>query len=560
MAHFPTLIRKIRDELRIVPEPGFPQMGPTHYFALMQELHQSLKPEVYFEIGTESGASLDLAKCLSIAVDPAFQIEADVMGAKPGLILQQKTSDEFFASGLLEKLGVKIDLAFLDGMHLVEYLLNDFINTERHMAAGGTILMHDCVPFSAAGARREWDRRQTRSWTGDVWKILPVLKEYRPDLTVRTFDTPPSGLVVVTGLDPANRVLSEKKDEILARFVDMSFDDYGAEAFAKTVALEPYRRKVTATVPGKPLSFRLQTPVPRPRAQAHWGDHAFAVSLAEALERAGHNAEIRTVKDWYTEGPDDQIDIVLRGDVPYERRLGHLTLYWVLYFNDIDALRQDVTQADHIFAAGQPVVDDLTNIFGADVVSLMPQAVDAARMLPPGADALREGTTFVGISKRFRRPIVRQALRAGLPLKLWGRGWDETPAAEFFQGERVSSDELSAVYGGSEIVLNDHRPDMARFGIPSNRIFDALACATPVITDPVAWLPEEMLPFVHQVSNFRELRAAADAIQAEGEDRAEARRAFAEEIREKHSFDARAARIIEVAEGLMDRGSLRRTA
>ncbi len=560
MAHFPTLIRKIRDELRIEPEPGFPKMGQTHYFALMQELHQSLKPKVYFEIGTESGASLDLARCLSVAVDPAFGIEADVMGAKPGLILQQTTSDDFFASGLLEQLGLKIDLAFLDGMHLFEFLLRDFINTERHMSPDGTVLMHDCVPFSAAGARREWDRRETRSWTGDVWKLLPILREYRPDLTVRVFDTPPSGLVVITGVDPENQVLSDKQDEILARYNEMTFEDLGEKAFAKAVALEPFHRQITPAKSGAPLSFRLQTPVPRPRAQAHWGDHSFAVSLGEALERAGHKAEICTVRDWQAEGPDDQIDIVLRGDVPYERRLGHLTLYWVLYFGDIDALRHDVIQADHVFAAGQPVVDDLSNIFGADAVSLMPQAVDANRMAPPPEDGTREGATFVGISKRFRRPIVRQALRAGLPLRLWGRGWDETPAAEFYQGERVSADELGAVYGGSEIVLNDHRPDMARFGIPSNRIFDALACATPVITDPVAWLPEQVLPFVHQVSNFRELRAASEAIAGEDARKKAARRAFADVVRKEHSFDARAARIIEVAESLMGRDAIRRTA
>jgi spore maturation protein CgeB len=560
MAQFPTLIQKIRDELRIEPEPGFPKMGGTHYFALMQELHQDLKPDVYLEIGTESGASLALSKGLSIAIDPAFQIEADVMGSKSGLILQQCTSDAFFASGLLEKLGVKIDLAFLDGMHLFEYLLRDFINTEQHMSPDGAILMHDCVPFSQAGAKREWDRRETRSWTGDVWKLLPILQEYRPDLTVRTFDTPPSGLVVVSGLDPESRVLSDKMDEILARYSEMSFDDLGRDAFDKAAKITPYLRRVAKPRADQPLNFRIQTPVPRPRAQAHWGDHAFAVSLSEALQRAGHTAEIRTVAEWYADGPDDQIDIVLRGDRPYERRLGHLTLFWVLYFDDLGALRHDMIQADHVFAAGQPVVDDLSNIFGADAVSLMPQAVDATRMMPPAKDVVREGATFVGIAKRFRRPIVRQALRAKLPLQLWGRGWSDTPAAEFHKGDRVSPEDLGPVYARSQIVLNDHRPDMSRFGIPSNRIFDALACATPVITDPVAWLPEEVLPFVHQVSNARELIAATEAIAAEDATRQAARRDFAETVRQEHSFDARAARMIEMTEHLIGRETLRRTA
>ena len=560
MSHFPTLIGKIRDELRIVPEDGFPVLGKTHYFALLQELHQRLKPEVYLEIGSESGASLSLADCLTFAVDPAFRIEADVMGRKPGLILQQCTSDAFFASGLIERLGVKIDLAFLDGMHLFEYLLADFTNTERHMAPDGVILMHDCVPFGAAAAERDWNRRVTRSWTGDVWKLLPILRAYRPDLTVRTYDTPPSGLVMVTGLDPENRTLEEKREEIIARFNDVSFAAYGSSAFKKDAALAPYARHVASPPADGPISFRIQTPVPRPRAQGVWGDHAFAVSLAQALERAGHRAEIKTVRDWYQDGPDDQVDIVLRGDVPYRRRYGHLTLLWALYVNDIGELRQSALEADHVFASGQPLVDDLAGIYGSDTVSLLPQAFDATLMSAPDPSALREGVTFVGISKRFRRPIVRKAMRAGLPLQLWGRGWAESPAAAFAKGDRLDQSELGAVYAASEIVLNDHREDMAQYGIPSNRIFDALACGTPVITEPLAWLPDDIAPFVHQVTDVRQIRQAAEEIAAEDTNRRAARRMLAKSMRDTHSFDARAAEIIAKAQEFSARTPVRKTA
>ncbi|QND60559.1 hypothetical protein [Mesorhizobium huakuii] len=89
------------------------------YSAFLNTLHLCLKPKTYFEIGTLSGATLRLANGASIAVDPQFQIDADIMGEKPSCMLFQQSSDDFFATHNASQLfGAPIDLAFLDGMHL----------------------------------------------------------------------------------------------------------------------------------------------------------------------------------------------------------------------------------------------------------------------------------------------------------------------------------------------------------------------------------------------------------------------------------------------------------
>ena len=131
-------------------------------------------------------------------------------------------SDHFFASHEREALFGEsaVDLAFIDGLHLFEQALRDFIHVERWSRAGSTVLIHDCIPLLPLTAERD---RRSKFWVGDLWKILPVLAEYRPDLRVRVVATPPSGLVVVRGLDPKSSLLSDKLSEIEARYRDRAY-------------------------------------------------------------------------------------------------------------------------------------------------------------------------------------------------------------------------------------------------------------------------------------------------------------------------------------------------
>jgi hypothetical protein len=48
--------------------------------------------------------------------------------------------------------------------------------------------------------------------------MLEVLARYRPDLVVVPVDTRPTGLLLVTALDPASTVLTDSFDEILAEY------------------------------------------------------------------------------------------------------------------------------------------------------------------------------------------------------------------------------------------------------------------------------------------------------------------------------------------------------
>jgi hypothetical protein len=133
-------------------------------------------------------------------------------------------SDEYFATHDVQADlgGLPIDLAFIDGAHVFDQALRDFINAERNSTPHSTILLHDCYPLTRFTAQRE---QRSLFWSGDVWRLVLILKKYRPELTIANVAAFPTGLCVVRGLDPASRVLADRHDAIVEEFMAV---DYGA--------------------------------------------------------------------------------------------------------------------------------------------------------------------------------------------------------------------------------------------------------------------------------------------------------------------------------------------
>ncbi|MGZ4437811.1 MAG: class I SAM-dependent methyltransferase [Nocardioidaceae bacterium] len=181
------------------------------YLDFLDTVHHKLRPERYLEIGVRKGKSLELARCRAVGIDPAFSIETEV---NTDVALFRTTSDEYFRreAPLDATGGLPFDLSFIDGMHLFEFALRDFLNAERHSSPGGVIVFDDVLPRSVDEAARE---RHTTAWTGDVYPMVQVLATYRPELVVLPVATQPTGLLVVAGLDPENTVLTDSYDEIM---------------------------------------------------------------------------------------------------------------------------------------------------------------------------------------------------------------------------------------------------------------------------------------------------------------------------------------------------------
>lgn len=201
------------------------------YQKFLRQLHAKNLYHWYLEIGSRTGRSLAPARSNTIAVDPFFRINTDVLGPKRSAFFFQMTSDEFFASCFLEKNDVSLSFSFLDGLHLFEVLLRDFINAERHTAPGGAIAIHDCCPLTSAMTVRDHKIVKKGGWTGDVWKLIPILQYYRPELNLEILGCRPTGLAIVSNTSPSNTVLADRYEEIVSKYHGVEFSDSIVEQF-----------------------------------------------------------------------------------------------------------------------------------------------------------------------------------------------------------------------------------------------------------------------------------------------------------------------------------------
>lgn len=208
-------------------------MVTRHEF--LRGVHKAYRPRSYLEVGIRDGRSLALSRVPSIGIDPEFKITAPL---QCDVQLVKATSDDFFAApdALAHLPHGKVDLAFIDGMHLFEFVLRDFINVERNARWTSVIVCDDMLPRSDYEALREFHRG---AWTGDVFKLLPVLRRYRPDLTCIELDTQPTGLLLILGADPGNTTLRDNYEAIISEYLTPDPQSVPAEVLGRTRAVDP---------------------------------------------------------------------------------------------------------------------------------------------------------------------------------------------------------------------------------------------------------------------------------------------------------------------------------
>jgi len=237
----------------------------------------------------------------------------------------------------------------------------------------------------------------------------------------------------------------------------------------------------------------------------------------------------------------DDVSLAIRGRHPIAPSPGKLNVLWVISHPEtIDAAEFD--GFDLVFAASERWSADMSERSGRPVIPLL-QATEMGP-LPSGVPVAERSPEALFVGKRDEdreRPLVLQAVAAGIPLAVHGPGWEGLPSG-VWRSEYVPNDQLPGLYRRHGVILADHWPDMAGHGFIANRVFDALAAGARVISDDVLGIEDALGSRVSVCRDQQEIRESftrRPAPRSESEEEREAHR-FAE----AHSFRARATTLV----------------
>lgn len=279
---------------------------------------------------------------------------------------------------------------------------------------------------------------------------------------------------------------------------------------------------------------------PGPRGLA-WGDTHFAAAFADALR--GEGQEVVTSRHGAHDTPAhvfDDVNFHLRGIDVARPQPGKINVMWVISHPDA-VTRDEASGFDLVYAASESWAREMSAKWGRPLLPLL-QATQTSRFFVDPAAERTDQVVFVGQARRYDpRRIVMDAIAAGLDPRVWGPRWDQHVEPARIGGAYLPNEALGDMYRTAGIVLNDHWDDMAARGFVSNRLFDAVACGARVVSDPVHGLEELFEGAVVSYTDPEELREITAVSFPDDDERAR----IAAKVREQHSFESRAHRIVQ---------------
>jgi glycosyltransferase involved in cell wall biosynthesis len=220
-----------------------------------------------------------------------------------------------------------------------------------------------------------------------------------------------------------------------------------------------------------------------PIGEHHWGDYFFSLALKRSFEKKGFNVVIQERENWYDKEIKADINLVLRGLVEYKPNSDEINIMWNISHPDM-VKTEEYEMYDINFISSAKYAEMLDEKVNATVKPLL-QCTDPEVFYCEPDDSIAEDILFVGVTRGVYREIVRDVMSTDYDVSIYGMEWENFVDEKYIKGEFIANDELHKYYSSCKILLNDHWEDMRDWDFPSNRLFDALACGTFVISDKI---------------------------------------------------------------------------
>lgn len=215
-----------------------------------------------------------------------------------------------------------------------------------------------------------------------------------------------------------------------------------------------------------------------------WGDYHFAVELQREFIKHGYHARLQRHIYWESKN-DGLYDIVLllRGLHEYEPKPIHYNIMWNISHPDLISIGE-YDSYNQVYVASEYWANALKPIVNVDIEPLL-QCTNSALFHNEFKEEYDTQLLFVGNSRYIYRKVLQDLLPTDYKLDIYGAGWNGLLDEKYIVDTHISNKELYKAYSSTDILLNDHWDDMREKGFISNRIFDAIACGTVVVTDHV---------------------------------------------------------------------------
>jgi O-antigen biosynthesis protein len=284
--------------------------------------------------------------------------------------------------------------------------------------------------------------------------------------------------------------------------------------------------------------------VTRDDPAAGWGDLYTGRELGDALAQMGWRVSYleRHSDRWYDPDPSIDVVVALLDAIDIRRLPRHMIrIAWIRNWTHRWLSHPWFDDYDLVFASSETsrrLVDERSS----HRARLMPLATNPERFRPGQADpGLASDVVFIGNHWGQHRGVLDTLpeLPDGTTLKIFGKGWQDTPLATFDQGA-IPYETLPRAYCSARIVLDDTATPTKPYGAVNARVFDALASGAVVVSDNEEGIRELFDDTFPIARDGEELSTIVARLLAHPDESAHLAARYRQIVLERHTYEHRA--------------------